>query len=81
MLTDAAVLRYQALDGLRGIAALTVCSDTLACCSVLFSVPNGLLAVDTFFAMGGFVIARAHRERRHHGMSPWTYLYPPRRSA
>lgn len=60
----AATSRYVALDGLRGLAALSV---------VLYHagvglhrrwlVPRGYLAVDFFFVLSGFVLARAYGER------------------
>lgn len=59
--------RYQALDGLRGFAALAV---------AIFHVrplvspwfPGGYLAVDVFFCLSGFVIAHAYDGKLASGM-------------
>jgi peptidoglycan/LPS O-acetylase OafA/YrhL len=67
--------RYETLDGLRGVAALTVMFGHFGMLLGLFSAPNGFMAVDTFFIMSGFVIAYSYGERLRRGMSPWTYLY------
>jgi peptidoglycan/LPS O-acetylase OafA/YrhL len=67
--------RYETLDGLRGVAALTVMFGHFGMLLGLFSSPNGFMAVDTFFIMSGFVIAHSYGERLSRGMSPWTYLY------
>lgn len=72
---NAAAHRYEALDGLRGVAALTVMFGHFGLLLDLFWSPNGLLAVDTFFIMSGFVIALSYGERLRCGMSPWAYLY------
>jgi len=72
---NATAHRYETLDGLRGVAALTVMFGHFGLILGLFQSPNGFLAVDTFFIMSGFVIAYSYGERLGHGMSPWTYLY------
>jgi peptidoglycan/LPS O-acetylase OafA/YrhL len=72
---NATAHRYETLDGLRGIAALTVMFGHFGMLLGLFTAPNGLLAVDMFFIMSGFVIAYSYGERLRRGMSPWTYLY------
>ena len=51
--------RYLTLDGMRGAAAIAV---------ALFHfrvdlAPNAYLAVDFFFALSGFVLAKAYTER------------------
>ena len=75
MQTDGTAHRYEALDGLRGVAALTVMLGHFGLLLDLFASPNGLLAVDTFFMMSGFVIAYSYGERLRRGMPAWTYLY------
>lgn len=75
MVMNAAAHRYETLDGLRGVAALSVMFGHFGIYLGLFSAPNGLMAVDTFFIMSGFVIAYSYGERLSRGMSAWTYLY------
>lgn len=56
--------RYAALDGLRGIAALgVVLYHAGAGLHLPWLVPRGYLAVDFFFVLSGFVLARAYGER------------------
>jgi peptidoglycan/LPS O-acetylase OafA/YrhL len=75
MPTVGAVHRYEALDGLRGVAALTVMFGHFGLLLNLFWLHNGLLAVDTFFVMSGFVIAHSYGERLGSGMPAGEYLY------
>ncbi len=58
--------RYEALDGLRGIAALIVVFHHLQINSIfrhLDFVLSGELFVDVFFVMSGFVIAASYLDR------------------
>ncbi|MET0374054.1 MAG: acyltransferase, partial [Rhizorhabdus sp.] len=59
--------RYFALDAMRGIAALLVvlyhCAEILPALKI-----QGHLAVDFFFALSGFVIARAYQDRLAAGL-------------
>ena len=75
MVMNAAAHRYETLDGLRGVAALSVMFAHFGMLLGIFSAPNGFMAVDTFFIMSGFVIAYSYGERLRRGMPPWTYLY------
>ena len=71
--------RLITLDGMRGVAALMV---------VLFHhhrelAPSGYFAVDFFFALSGFVVARTYDARLLTGLSAWEFkririmrLYP-----
>ena len=68
-------LRFDALDGLRGIAALTVMAGHCGLLLGVFWLPNNLVAVDTFFVMSGFVIAHSYGERLSKGMRASEYLY------
>lgn len=66
---------YLDLDGLRGIAALTV---VLFHCDGLFSqyriFCHGYLSVDVFFELSGFVIALNYEQRLRQGMSLSDFL-------
>jgi peptidoglycan/LPS O-acetylase OafA/YrhL len=66
--------RYEALDGLRGIAALCVMAGHFGQLLNIYWPPNLFLAVDVFFMMSGFVIAHSYGERLRGGMPAWNYL-------
>lgn len=58
-------MRMKALDGWRGIGALAVCFIHLQLNGYLTSVPSldsWILAVDFFFVLSGFVIARVYAD-------------------
>lgn len=57
--------RYVTLDGMRGVAALAVAAYHLNASLA----PNGYLAVDFFFALSGFVLAKAYTDRLSAGTS------------
>ncbi|MEP7295453.1 MAG: acyltransferase [Burkholderiales bacterium] len=56
--------RYLTLDAMRGVAALTVVCFHLA----PWTVRSGYLAVDFFFLLSGFVIARTYGDRLRRGL-------------
>lgn len=61
---------FVALDGLRGIAALTVVAlHLLESVPVANGPPQGQLAVDFFFMLSGFVVAHAYEEKLRTTMS------------
>ena len=66
---------YEALDGLRGIAALCVVALHVG---NYFEVPvaptHGYLAVDFFFMLSGFVIAHAYDKRLRNGLGALAFL-------
>lgn len=66
---------YAALDGLRGIAAVSV---LLYHIGHWFAQPwlatNAGLAVDFFFCLSGYVLSLAYRKRLDQGMSTWAFL-------
>lgn len=65
--------RFEALDGLRGIASLIVVLAHF--CSVSGVLPqwpgvfNAVIAVDTFFVLSGFVLAHSFLRRQERGLS------------
>jgi peptidoglycan/LPS O-acetylase OafA/YrhL len=65
---------FHSLDALRGLAALGVVMFHGRAFFAPVSVPGGYLAVDLFFLMSGFVIARAYEERFYSGMSVWEFM-------
>lgn len=67
--------RIHALDGLRGVAAITVVFYHLTQVRLFPSLfPHGYLAVDFFFILSGFVVARAYEERITAGLSMRRFL-------
>lgn len=60
--------RYATLDGIRGVAAITVVVYHLGAWSTQY-VPLGYLAVDFFFALSGFVLAGAYADRLRAGLT------------
>jgi peptidoglycan/LPS O-acetylase OafA/YrhL len=66
---------YLALDGLRGVAALAVVLLHVAVFFRLSFVPgHAYLAVDFFFMLSGFVIARAYSQRLENGLAVREFL-------
>lgn len=61
--------RFHTLDAMRGVAALAVVLVHVAAYSGVNLAPGGNLAVDFFFALSGFVIARAYSARLRSGLS------------
>lgn len=61
-------MRYASLDGMRGIAAIIVAIFHLQQRLGLPTV-NGYLAVDLFFVLSGFVLARIYEPRFAEGLS------------
>ncbi|WP_243361872.1 acyltransferase family protein [Fundidesulfovibrio terrae] len=73
--------RYDVLDGMRGIAAITVMvahylpNSDLTIENIKFvTLNNAGLAVDFFFILSGFVITHSYGRRLLNGMSVWEYL-------
>lgn len=61
--------RLVALDGLRGICALTVLFFHIFQFGTMKLFPNGFLSVDIFFLLSGFVLALAFGEQLAAGMT------------
>lgn len=66
--------RFEALDALRGIAALTVVEYHLGAASARQFFPRGYLAVDFFFMLSGFVLSFAYQEKLDSGWPTWDFL-------
>lgn len=68
---------YPALDGLRGLAAIVVVYYHVTSLATRYEAPwigHGHLAVDLFFALSGFVLHHAYRDRLGRGMSTGRFL-------
>ncbi|HEX7784359.1 MAG TPA: acyltransferase [Sphingobium sp.] len=73
-MTSAVGHKYRALDALRGVAAISI---TLGHLQLLDGFPNffsSYLAVDLFFALSGFVIARAYQPRLADGLGAKRFM-------
>jgi len=69
------IRHYQALDALRGLAALAIVACHLAVqAGVQGFADYGYLAVDLFFIMSGFVIANAYEQKLHISISIWQFI-------
>lgn len=67
--------RLDGLDGLRGLAAFLVLLHHAAPkVAGLNLLPGGYLAVDFFFMLSGFVIARGYEDRLQEGLTPGRFL-------
>ncbi|MBI1330337.1 MAG: acyltransferase family protein [Alphaproteobacteria bacterium] len=61
--------KYHTLDGMRGVAALSVVPLHSPDYFGAFQNSSGYLAVDFFFLLSGFIIAGAYEERLRSGLS------------
>ena len=66
--------RYLALDGLRGVAALSVMIHHLISYRGTTVFNNAGAAVDLFFILSGFVITHSYGARLQNGMSVFEYM-------
>lgn len=66
--------RYETLDGLRGIVALTVAM--YHSCAIIDRniVPHSYLGVDIFFMLSGFVMDKAYTAQLHQSLSFWSFI-------
>jgi len=69
--------RFIALDGMRGVCALTVFLTHLIPLHAAHghtAIRHGYIAVDTFFMISGFVIAASYEQRLLNGLSTVKFL-------
>lgn len=66
--------RLIGLDALRGIAALAVFLHHLHMAATGYSTGAAFLAVDLFFMLSGYVMARTYEERMLEGLHPLRFL-------
>src|SRR5262245_14845562 len=65
--------RLETLDAMRGVAAIVVVTFHLG--SLLpGATTEGYLAVDFFFALSGYVLARTYDARLEHGMESLDFI-------
>lgn len=68
-------MRFDALDGLRGIAAFAVLVMHVTPHNAINITPHAALAVDFFFGLSGFVIAAAYGARIEAGMPLKSFMW------
>lgn len=66
--------RYRTLDGMRGIAAVIVMLGHGVVLLQPMRLPHVWLAVDLFFVLSGFVLARVYEERLAGGMTVRAFM-------
>jgi len=66
--------RYEALDGLRGVAAIAVLAHHVGVVGHRDLMTGGYLAVDFFFLLSGFVIALAYERAFAEGLGRLAYV-------
>ena len=62
------------LDAMRGITALAVVTSHTGAVSPPMPLRFSFLAVDFFFLLSGFVLARAYQPRLQAGLSAWRFM-------
>jgi peptidoglycan/LPS O-acetylase OafA/YrhL len=72
--TAAAPRRYDVLDGMRGVAAVSVMIYHFSISGSYSVLPHASLAVDLFFMLSGFVICHSYGDRLKSGMSVSAYF-------
>ncbi|MET3117989.1 peptidoglycan/LPS O-acetylase OafA/YrhL [Undibacterium sp. GrIS 1.8] len=73
-MTDFSLHKYQTLDGIRGVAALLIVLFHTADYFGQVYFPESYLAVDLFFVLSGFVIAKAYAQRLADGLSAGGFM-------
>ncbi len=66
--------RNHTLDAMRGVAALCVVLFHARGMFGMNAAPHGYLAVDLFFALSGYVIARVYDARFADGLTPFAFI-------
>lgn len=71
-------LRFELLDGLRGLAAIAVLVDNVGSQTLLHLFPHTPMAVDFFYVLSGFVMAHAYGARlagtSSNPLGAWSFL-------
>jgi peptidoglycan/LPS O-acetylase OafA/YrhL len=68
-------MRFDLLDGLRGLAALVVVVlHTLLNANMHDALPFGAMAVDFFFCLSGFVICHSYEQKLNAGLNLMVFL-------
>lgn len=65
--------RFDALDGIRGLAALAVMVYHFTSDQNLHHLPGAWAAVDLFFILSGFVLAHSYTGKIRQGLSAWRF--------
>lgn len=71
-------MRFESLDGWRGLAAVFVCLYHLPFLNHLYDLPflrNSYLFVDFFFVLSGFVISHAYNNKLKNLTDGFTFIY------
>lgn len=68
------VTRFKTLDGARGVAAILVVLFHVAKVYDIPSPSSAYLAVDMFFALSGFVLARTYELRFEKGLTAYAFM-------
>ncbi len=69
-----ATQRFDALDGLRGLAALAVMVYHFSANDDVRYLPGAWSAVDLFFILSGFVVAHSYTGKVQQGLSWWRFV-------
>ncbi len=66
--------QFVSLDGLRGVAAILILIFHAPDMTLRNLLPGSYLAVDLFFVLSGFILARVYQGRFDNGMSPREFI-------
>jgi peptidoglycan/LPS O-acetylase OafA/YrhL len=74
MVTRTSAHQFVTLDGLRGVAAIVMLTFHAADMTLRDLAPGSYLAVDLFFVLSGFILARVYQDRFDAGMTARQFL-------